>query len=155
MATATIATAAPLPAGDLLAKNTVIAQYIGTQHIPCRHLTALCPDRCDHATDIAEFIVVKNLDYQKDGEYGQEKADAGSIVRVDIKKTIEGQDPSVAKQIKALKPNQEVEVTITHFYVNSKGNRYPIYPATSFKALDKIGTLKAPATNNFVAPMAR
>lgn len=128
--------AAPLPPADLLAKNEVLAEYVGIKEIPCRFRTAQCPDQCGHATAVAEFKVIENISYQKPGEYGDAKAEAGSIVYVDVKKDIEGQDASVASTIKDMKVGDKVDLTITHYYVNKDGSRYPVRPATSISVAE-------------------
>lgn len=127
--------AVPLPPGDLLATNEVIATYAGLSDLPCRLGTAECPDRCDHATKLAKFKVIKNLKYIGEGQYADDKAESGSIVYVDVKKDIEGQNPSIAKHIAKMKLGTKVQLTITHFYVNKGESRYTIRPATSFQVL--------------------
>lgn len=134
-ATATALNAALLPANEILASNEVIATYVGTHSAPCMHMTAECPDRCTHATKYAQFKVIKNIKYVKDGEYGVAKAEAESLMRVDVEKDIEGQNASVAKTIAALKPGDKVELTVTHYYLTKDNSRYPAYPATSLKKL--------------------
>lgn len=129
--------AAPLPEkADVLAVNTVRAVYEGVQDRPCRFLTSLCPDRCGHATRLALFKVVENEGYQKPGKYGDDKAEAGSIMYVDVLKDIEGQDASVARLIEGLKPGDEVRLTVTHYYVTNGQSMYPVRPATSIDRLD-------------------
>ena len=57
--------ASPLPQqADLLASNTVTAQFLGMQERPCYFRTALCPDRCDHASKVAQFRVLPNESYE-------------------------------------------------------------------------------------------
>ncbi len=120
--------AAPLPPAKELARNEVLAFYKGTKEIPCRHRTAQCPNRCDHATTVAVFEVGRNLDYKKPGEYGDAKAERGSMIYVDIKKDIEGQSADVAKLIKTLKPAALVHMTQVHYYVTKDNSSYPVRP---------------------------
>lgn len=125
--------AAPLPPADLLAKNEVLAEFVGLKDMPCHFRTALCPDQCGHATSLAQFKVIENCSYEKSGEYGDDKAEAGSILHVDVKKDIEGQDAAIVKTIKDMKAGDKVKLTITHYYVNKDGNRYPVRPATQLE----------------------
>lgn len=127
--------AAALPEGDTLASNTIVATFTGTKDKPCMHRTSLCPDRCNHALTLALFTVDKNEKYEKPGEYGDDKLEAGSTAMVDIKRPVAGQETSVVEDIKALKPGDKVRLTITHHYVNENGNRYPIRPVTQFEKL--------------------
>ncbi len=124
--------AAPLPPADLLAKNEVIADYVGVKDMPCRFRTSLCPDQCCHATKLAQFKVVESSDYHKAGQYGDARYGVGEMVYVDVKKDIEGQDEVITQQVKALNGGERVRLTITHYYVNKDGNRYPVRPVTSF-----------------------
>lgn len=129
--TAPLAAAAslPLPESDLLAENTVMAEYLGTQEIPCRFMTALCPDKCDHATKVALFRVISNESYATHSKYGDPKAEAGESVPVDLCHPAPGQ---VA--IPALNKGDKVKLTIQHRY--TKGNvQEPIRPVTALEKL--------------------
>lgn len=131
--------AAPMPEnGEVLAVNSVAAEYVGTKDSPCHFRTADCPDRCGHATTLASFRVLKNEAYQRPGKYGDDKAEAGDTMLVDVRKDIPGQDKSVAREIAALQPGDAVRMTVTHFYVNDKGNHYPIRPVTAFEKAAKL-----------------
>lgn len=119
------------PKADVLAANTVIAEYVGTQHIPCRFMTADCPDHCDHATDVAQFRVISNEKYVRNSEYGDDKEMPGSIMMVEARKPVPGQDDAaVQKCIKDLKPGDKVKLTVTHYYIEHNGVQEPVRPAT-------------------------
>ncbi|MCQ2364326.1 MAG: hypothetical protein MJ051_02070 [Akkermansia sp.] len=118
-----------MPASDLLAESTVVAEYLGVQEIPCRFMTALCPDKCDHATTVANFRVLSVEHYAKLGEYGDPKPEEGDILPVDIRRPAPGQ---VA--LPALAAGDKVRLTIQHRY--TKGNvQEPIRPVTKAEAL--------------------
>ncbi len=129
---ASSAFAAPLPPADLLASNSVKASFVGVEDRPCRHLTSECPDKCGHATRIAKFLVIENKGYEKPGQYGDDKAEPGKILIVDVKRDIEGQDVAVAAAIAKLQKGAKVDMTITHYYVNVDGSRWPVRPVTEF-----------------------
>jgi len=122
--------ASPLPGkADLLASNTVIAEYVDTVHLPCRFRTALCPDRCDHASDVSRFRVLENKDYRHSGQYGDEKAEKDSILMVDARKDVPGQnDADIHQKLSELKPGDKVEMTVAHYYVHDDGSHYPVRP---------------------------
>ena len=126
------ASASPLPAkADVLAANTVVAEYIGTQHIPCRFMTVDCPDRCDHASDVAQFRVISNEKYVCNSEYGDEKEGPGSVMLVEARKAVPGQDDAaVHKLLGELKPGDKVRMTVTHYYVEHNGVQEPVRPVT-------------------------
>lgn len=123
------ASTAPVPESDLLAENIVTAAYIGTEEIPCRFMTADCPDKCDHGTKVALFRVISNESYATHSEYGDPKMEAGETVPVDIRRPAPGQ---VA--IPALNKGDKVKLTVQHRY--TKGNvQEPIRPVTALEKL--------------------
>ena len=129
-----IAMGSPLPEkAELLATNTVVAEYEGTHYQPCRHMTALCPDRCDHATVLAHFKVEKNLYYEKKGEYGDEELRPGQRTYVDVMHEVPGQDKEVVRFISQLKPGQKVCVTINHYYVQQGQSQFPVRPVVKIE----------------------
>lgn len=131
-------TAAPMPAkADLLATNTVTAVYMGTQEHPCMFRTALCPDRCGHATKVANFQVLDNEDYKKPGKYGDDKAEPGSVIMVDVKNDTPGQDAAVNNLISTLQPGDVVRMTQDHYYGEIDDCMTPFRPVTKIEKLDK------------------
>lgn len=118
-----------MPASDLLAENRVVAEYLGTQEIPCRFMTALCPDKCDHATMVAQFRVLFVEHYAKHGEYGDASLSAGDILPVDIRRPAPGQ---VA--LPALAKGDKVRLTLQHRYTKGKVQE-PIRPVTRVEPL--------------------
>ena len=131
--------ATPLPEkADLLATNTVIARLDGFTDIPCRFMTADCPDKCDHATKVANFTVLVNENYAQPGKYGDDKAEVGSVVMVDIKKPTPGQDDRhVFEMMDVLKPGDVVRLTQDHYYVNTERAAYPVRPVTKLEKVEK------------------
>lgn len=132
--------ASPLPEeSELLASNTVVARFVGIQDQPCRFMTALCPDRCSHATRLAAFEVISNEDYQKPGKYGDEKLAPGDVAHVDVQKEIPGQSPQIAQQIARLAPGDVVRLTISHFYVRQGQGQFPVRPAVFLQPVSQAG----------------
>lgn len=120
---------------DMLATNTVIARYEGTHFHPCRHMTALCPDRCDHATSLAHFRVLRNEQYRKVGKYGDDKLKEGDTAMVDVRRDVPGQDASVAQLISRLRPGDTVRFTLNHYYVQQGQAFFPVRPVVSIEKL--------------------
>ena len=56
---------------EILSHHDAICEFTGIKHIPCRFMTSLCPDRCDHASDVAIFKVLEYKNYEQKGEYGE------------------------------------------------------------------------------------
>lgn len=139
-----IASAAPLTGEpELLARNSVLAVYEKTEERPCRFLTSLCPDRCGHASTLAQFRVCANEGYEKPGQYGDEKAEVGSTLLVDVGRDVPGQDADVARKITELRPGDKVRLTVTHYYIREEGCQYPVRPVTSFEMVTPAPTATA------------
>lgn len=123
--------------GELLASNTVVAVYEQTIDRPCMHMTSLCPDRCDHADKLAVFRVIRNEQYNRPGEYGDDKAEPGSPIYISVLKDQEGQDPSVRPFVSGLQPGDTVRFTVEHRYMDQNGSRYPARPVTRIEKVEK------------------
>ena len=117
---------------DVLSHHDAICEFQGIQHIPCRFRTALCPDRCDHASDVAMFKVLEYKEYELKGKYGDEKQEQ---IACEIKKPVFHQDPAIAEKCKQLKVGQKVEVVYDHLYVDDGSNLRPERPVISIKEL--------------------
>ena len=138
--------ASPLPPqAELLAVNEVETHYLGTVNIPCRHLTADCPDKCNHAKLAARFRVVRNLKYEKIGQYGDDCIEPGALLYIDLKNPTPGQDDeAVANFVKNLKVGDTVRLTQKHYYGQQGNSLEPFRPITAMERNEKSG--KVPAT---------
>lgn len=151
--------ASPMPAkADLLATNSVRAHYLGTLDVPCRHLTADCPDKCDHATTAARFRVLANEHYEKTGKYGDDKMAPGSIVLIDIKRPTPGQDDAaIFSAISKLKVGDTVHMTQAHYYGEIGNTLTPFRPVTRIEVEQKApavpATPAAPAGDYSTMPL--
>jgi hypothetical protein len=110
----------------VLTTNKVIAEFTGVTHFPCRLMTALCPNECNHAQDAAEFKILEWEVYEKPGKYGDDKKPVFRV-RVDQKGNNDKQDPAVIETIKSLTPGQKVKLFWEHVYVTetSTGSKWP------------------------------
>lgn len=150
--------ASPLPQkADLLASNTVTAQYLGTRHLPCMGRTALCPDRCGHAASVAVFRVISNEAYAKPGKYGDDKAEPGSEILIDAKADVPGQEAAVQETLASLTPGDTVRLTQKHYYADLGDVLMPIRPVTELKVTEKTDKPLPPMPENPypVMPIAR
>ena len=153
--------ASPLPQkADLLASNTVVAHYLGTIEVPCRHMTADCPDKCGHGTKAARFRVLQNEDYQLTGKYGDDKITPGSILMVDIKKPTPGQDDAaVFEFLDTIKVGDKVRLTQKHYYAEIGRTLTPVRPITAIEKVqttDRVPAMPAaPAGDYSIMPLAR
>ena len=128
--------ASPLPEkAELLASNTVTAQYVGAVERPCCFRTALCPDRCDHAVKVAQFRVLTNEAYEKPGKCGDDMAAAGNMLMVDARNDVPGQPEGMLQKLSELKPGQLVRLTQKHYYADLGDVVTPIRPVTELEVL--------------------
>jgi hypothetical protein len=121
---------------EVLSSHKATGEFTGVTHIPCRNLTSLCPDRCNHAQDAAEFKILEYQQYEKPGEYGDEKADVYRV-RIDQNAPREKQDPAVIEIIKSLTPGQKVKLFWEHIYVTDgeTGSKWPERPLRSIEKI--------------------
>lgn len=117
---------------DVLCINEVLATFQKFEHIPCRFRTARCPDRCDHATDVAVFKVDQYLKYEQQGKYADDKVEE---FYWNLKPTADSNKlhPEYLEQVKALKAGDKVKLNWTHFYVNTDSANYPERCVTFFE----------------------
>lgn len=148
--------ASPLPEkAELLASNTVTAQYVGTMERPCYFRTALCPDRCDHAVKVAQFRVLSNENYEKPGKYGDDKAAAGNMLMVDARNDVPGQPDGMLQKLAELKPGQLVRLTQKHYYADLGDVMTPVRPVTELEVLQNGACEEIPSSPQDGADMRR
>ena len=109
---------------EILSIHNVIATFEGIEHRPCMFKTALCPDRCNHAKDLAVFAINEYLSYEKKNKYGDEKQ-GKFYVDVNPNATENQQDPQILEFINKLKQGDKVKILWEHTYVSDEGNMYP------------------------------
>jgi hypothetical protein len=153
--------ASPLPENaKLLASNTVVAQYMGLMELPCRGMTADCPDKCGHGTKVARFRVVRNEAYSKSGKYGDDKIEPASILMVDVKNPTPGQDDAaLGAFVSTLTQGDKVRLTQAHYYGLVGSAMTPFRPVTKVEKLDSapaVPATPAAAPGDYsVAPISR
>lgn len=114
--------ASPAPQVDALSTHQTDAVFKGVRHLPCLHRTALCPDRCGHAKDVAVFSITAYRSYVKDNpHHGDPQAQEFLMPMT------EGEEVSaeVLQLAKSLKPGDAVKLDWVHEYVRAAGVSYP------------------------------
>mmetsp|Transcript_10081 Transcript_10081/g.17563 ORF Transcript_10081/g.17563 Transcript_10081/m.17563 type:complete len:153 (-) Transcript_10081:535-993(-) len=125
---------------DLLAKNVTIARFSQTKDRPCHFRTSLCPNDCGHAATVAEFSIERYLEYEKPGEYGDDKT---AIFCFDMKRQ-QGNGPAAASQevftqkVQTLQPGDWVRLSWLHEYVHDNGGHFPERPVTQLEQIDAL-----------------
>ena len=106
---------------EVLSTHRTKAVYEGTRHLPCHFRTALCPDRCGHARDVAVFRITEYVAYEKPGQYGDPKA---AEFLLPLK---EGEEVSASILVvaKDLSKGAAVRLEWLHEYVTREGSKYP------------------------------
>ena len=111
----------------VLSSHSTIARFEGIIHRPCMFRTALCPDRCGHARDLARFTIIKYLNYEKKDKYGDEQ---GTEFYANINPNADEDKQSVEfiDIIKDLKQGDQVRLDWEHIYVDGDHAKYPERP---------------------------
>lgn len=117
----------PAETRELLSSHDTEARFEGIKDHTCMGRTALCPDRCGHSGKLATFEIVRYLDYQKPGEYGDPKQDKFQILIEDNSGRAKVPD-GIHKAILALKPGDKVRLKWNHDYVTRDGSKFPDRP---------------------------
>ena len=119
--------AAPLP-GETLSTHQTLARFEGVEDVPCRHMTSLCPDRCDHGGKYAKFTIVEYTAYDLAGKYGDPKQ-TSFLVRVAHKDgSPDTATPEPLRRVIAeLSVGQVVGLDWAHVYVTDPetGSKWP------------------------------
>ncbi len=121
---------------DLLSKHETVATFGGFEDRPCRHLTSRCPDRCGHGGTLAVFPIIKYLNYEKPGEYGDEKK-AKFYVRPDRVEEASGLTTERKAVLESLKSGDYVLLSWNHDYVHTKGCSSPQRPINKLVKISK------------------
>ena len=121
---------------DLLSKHETIATYDGPKERPCFFRTSLCPDRCNHGGTIEIFTIVKYLNYEKPGKYGDAES-AKYHVRVKDPVESTGVTPQVKEVFDGLHEGDYVLLSWNHDYVHTDGCSYPERPITKLEKISK------------------
>ncbi len=106
------------PEGQLLSTHETNATFNGFELRPCVHLTADCPDQCDHGGIFATFTICDYRDYEKLDYYGDEKQTLFAI-RIASAKDVPDPtlSPALRKVLLKLTPGETVELDWAHVYV--------------------------------------
>ena len=121
---------------DLLSKHETVAKFEGLNEQQCFFRTSLCPDRCNHGGTVGVFLIVKYLNYEKPGKYGDPKKDK---YHVRIKDNIEstGLTADVKNILDGLGAGDFVLLSWNHDYVHSNGCSSPERPITKLENISK------------------
>lgn len=115
-----------LPEGVTLAQHQTVAQYDQLVEEPCRHMTAQCPDACDHGGVYAVFSIKEYMDYQQFSREGEERQKTFAV-RLWMRDGTPAPETSKALRytIGELEAGQTVTLHWAHFYRITESGNFP------------------------------
>jgi hypothetical protein len=119
---------------ELLSSHDFHATFTGIQLQPCRHMTSLCPDRCNHGGSWAVFAVTSYIAYSKPGQYGDEQQTVYHV------KFDEKMPADIAATIRTLAPGDAVHVKYDHEYVTNtwSGGGQGKFPERPVRLVERV-----------------
>lgn len=119
----------PKEVRKLLSSHSTLAEYTGTKFQACRHRTSLCPNKCTHAGKVANFKIIKYIDYKKPGKYGDGK---GTSFRTMVEDQLGNAKIPAATLIiiNSLKKGDTVRLSWNHDYVTRNRSSFPVRTIT-------------------------
>jgi hypothetical protein len=109
---------------ELLSAHDTVARFTELKEHKCMGRTSLCPDRCGHSGRLATFEIVKYLNYEKPGEFGDPKQESFQILIEDNMKNLKV-SAEIRDAILALMPGDSVHLKWNHYYVTRDGSSSP------------------------------
>jgi hypothetical protein len=127
---------APPEKSELLSAHKVEATFAGLEFRRCLGLTSLCPEECGDSGEFATFKIVRYLNYEKPGEYGDPKQQDYLVQVSDFHKNPK-RDPKLLEWVRSLKPGDTVILSWEHRYVTANGRSAPQRPLISYQTSRK------------------
>ena len=121
---------------DLLSKHETVAKFDGLIVQQCYFMTAFCPDQCEHGGQTGVFTIVKYLNYEKAGQYGDPKSDKHHV-RVNDTVESTGLTAQVKVVFDDLHEGDLVLLSWNHDYVHTNGCSSPERPITKLEKISK------------------
>ena len=130
-----------LPDNDklkVLVEHKVIATFQDVKFHTCMGRTGMCPDRCGHSGEYANFKITDYLHYKKLGKnYGADKPQTYSVHVTDFHRKPTG-DPVLGAYIKTLKAGDQVVIEWKHLYGAVRPDKISsVRPLLLLKKIDK------------------
>ena len=120
-----------LPSGMTLATHATRARYVHLLEEPCRHMTAMCPNDCDHGGVYAVFAIEEYMDYQQFGEYGEERQEQFAVRLWLPNGSPDPETPeALRKTIGDLDAGQAVTLHWNHIYRITEQGNFPVRTVT-------------------------
>jgi hypothetical protein len=114
---------------ELLSSHDTMARFTGIRDHKCMGRTSMCPDQCGHSGKLATFEIIKYLNYEKTGEFGDPKQEQFQVLIEDNMGNVKV-PAEIRTAILALKPGDSVHLKWNHDYVTRDGSSFPERPIT-------------------------
>ena len=115
-----------LPQGVKLASHETLARFDGLTEEPCRHMTTLCPNECDHGGTYAHFSIVEYTNYVQHEKEGDPKQETFAVrIALQDGSLAPETSPALKRVISELSPGQVVVLDWLHFYHRNEQGCYP------------------------------
>lgn len=122
---------------EVLAEHKVIAAFDGQAFHRCLGRTGLCPDRCGHSGDFANFEITDYLHYKKPGKYGDKQQETYRVQTTDFNREPTG-DPALFAYVETLEKGDLVLIEWKHLYGEVRpGVKSPVRPLLLLKKIDE------------------
>ena len=120
-----------MPDGVTLAKHETRARYEHLLEQPCRHMTAFCPNQCDHGGVYAVFTIESYTHYQQFTKYGDEPQETFAIRLWMPNGSPDPETPTaLRKTIGELDAGQVVDLHWAHLYRITEQGNFPVRTVT-------------------------
>lgn len=127
-----------------LARHETIAEFMGIYEHRCRGLTALCPDKCGHSGNVAQFNIIGYRQYEKLGQYGDPQTGRFAVMIENNMKQLKV-SPAIGDTVASLTPGDAVFLSWRHDYVTRDGASGPERPITKLEKIVKTSASRQPA----------
>lgn len=132
---------------DLMASNTVTAQFVGLRELAVQRVDQQEPEK----VQVGVFQVLNNLGYRKFNRIGDGQLVTGMKFTIAMNKQLPGQPAEHVDTIAALQPGEEVVMRVDHLYLLN-GQSGESIRACARLARRNAATPAAPAAQPAAAP---
>lgn len=127
-----------------LARHETIAEFMGIFEHQCRGRTSLCPDKCGHSGNVAQFDIIGYLHYEKFGQYGDPQTGRFTVM-IENNMKQRKVSPAIGDTVASLTPGDAVFLSWRHDYVTRDGASGPERPITKLEKMVKTSESRQPA----------
>lgn len=121
---------------DLLSRHDVTATFDGIVDQPCRFLTALCPDRCNHGGKVAVFTIDSYNTEPTPSQFIPEPKESKFHIRIATRQGERTVPDALYTTIDRLIPGDTVHLVWDHLYVSyTSGTTQPERPVLVLEKL--------------------